>query len=136
MRIFATPDADGVRVRAEGADTHWVWSELAARWQEAERHRPRWVWADTDELYPHLLELGLRAEQCHDLRMVHRVLAASARCTFDADPAWGRKVRGHKVTSAELGDYVERVVRNYVDGREPGERFTQWARRADEDALV
>ncbi|WP_226345955.1 nitrite/sulfite reductase [Agilicoccus flavus] len=55
---------------------------------------------------------------------------------LDADPAWGRKVRGHKVTSAELGDYIERVVRNYVEQRADGERFTQWARRADEEALV
>ncbi len=47
------------------------------------------------------------------------------------DAGFGRKLRGHKVTSAGLGDYVERVVRAYVAQREPGERFPQWAARAD-----
>ncbi|RSD10570.1 nitrite/sulfite reductase [Amycolatopsis eburnea] len=51
------------------------------------------------------------------------------------DAGFGRKLRGHKVTSGELTGYVERVVRNYVAGREPGERFAQWAARADESAL-
>jgi sulfite reductase (ferredoxin) len=51
------------------------------------------------------------------------------------DSAFGRKLRQHKVTSAELGDYIERLVRNFTDQREPGERFAQWARRADEEAL-
>ncbi|HZE01747.1 MAG TPA: nitrite/sulfite reductase, partial [Pseudonocardiaceae bacterium] len=51
------------------------------------------------------------------------------------DSGFGRKLRGHKVTSAELADYVERVVRGYVQQREPGERFAQWVARADESAL-
>jgi sulfite reductase (ferredoxin) len=51
------------------------------------------------------------------------------------DPGFGRKVRGHKVTADELPDYVERVVRGYVAGRRPGERFATWAVRADEEAL-
>ena len=42
------------------------------------------------------------------------------------DAGFGRKLRGHKVTSAELGDYVERVVRRFDEQREPGERFAQW----------
>jgi len=50
------------------------------------------------------------------------------------DAGFGRKLRGHKVTSAELGDYVERLVRRFAEQREPGERFPQWAlRAADED---
>ena len=36
------------------------------------------------------------------------------------DAGFGRKLRGHKVTSAELGDYVERVVRRYVEQRDRG----------------
>src|SRR5690606_40645233 len=36
-----------------------------------------------------------------------------------------------KVTSAELGDYVERVVRRYVEQRTGGERFA--ARRSGAD---
>ncbi|OLR95391.1 nitrite/sulfite reductase [Actinokineospora bangkokensis] len=51
------------------------------------------------------------------------------------DAGFGRKLRGHKVTGDELPDYVERVVRAYVAGREPDERFAQWVARADEGAL-
>ena len=51
------------------------------------------------------------------------------------DSGFGRKLRQHKVTSAELGDYIERVVRNFVTQRAEGERFAQWAVRADEDDL-
>ncbi|GAB3496171.1 nitrite/sulfite reductase [Flexivirga lutea] len=48
---------------------------------------------------------------------------------------FGRKLRGHKVTSAELGDYIERVARNYVAQRADGESFSDWAVRADEESL-
>jgi sulfite reductase (ferredoxin) len=51
------------------------------------------------------------------------------------DAGFGRKLRGLKVTSAELGDYVERVVRRFVDQRASGERFAQWVLRAEEDDL-
>jgi sulfite reductase (ferredoxin) len=51
------------------------------------------------------------------------------------EAGFGRKLRAHKVTSTELTDYVERVVRNYLAGREPGERFAAWAARADEEEL-
>ncbi|MEO9327459.1 nitrite/sulfite reductase [Gordonia aurantiaca] len=51
------------------------------------------------------------------------------------DSGFGRKLRQHKVLSTELGDYIERVVRNFVEQREEGERFAQWAVRADEEAL-
>ncbi|MCG8917011.1 nitrite/sulfite reductase [Actinokineospora sp. PR83] len=51
------------------------------------------------------------------------------------DTGFGRKLRGHKVTGDELPDYVERVVRNFVAGREPDERFAQWVARADDGAL-
>ena len=51
------------------------------------------------------------------------------------DSNFGRKLRQHKVTSAELGDYIERVVRNFIAQREPGERFAQWAVRAEEESL-
>ncbi|ONM48567.1 nitrite/sulfite reductase [Nocardia donostiensis] len=51
------------------------------------------------------------------------------------DSAFGRKLRQHKVTTDELGDYVERVVRNFIKHREDGERFAQWAVRADEADL-
>ncbi|QIZ36423.1 nitrite/sulfite reductase [Saccharopolyspora sp. ASAGF58] len=51
------------------------------------------------------------------------------------DAGFGRKIRGHKVTSAELGDYVERLVRHYLAQRSTGERFAQWVARAEEDDL-
>jgi sulfite reductase (ferredoxin) len=51
------------------------------------------------------------------------------------DSGFGRKLRQHKVVSSELGDYIERVVRNFVKQREHGERFATWAVRADEADL-
>ncbi|MCE3555937.1 nitrite/sulfite reductase [Pseudonocardia sp. RS11V-5] len=51
------------------------------------------------------------------------------------DAGFGRKLRGLKVTSAGLAEYVERMVRKYVAQREQGERFAQWVLRADEDDL-
>lgn len=51
------------------------------------------------------------------------------------DSGFGRKLRQHKVTSDELGDYIERVARNFLKYRGEGERFAQWAMRADEDDL-
>ena len=51
------------------------------------------------------------------------------------DSGFGRKLRQHKVLATELGDYIERVVRNFVKQREDGERFAQWAVRADEADL-
>ena len=51
------------------------------------------------------------------------------------DAGFGRKLRGLKVTSAELGDYVDRVVRRFLEQRTEGERFAQWVTRAAEDDL-
>lgn len=51
------------------------------------------------------------------------------------DSGFGRKLRQHKVASDELGDYIERVVRNFIKQRNGGERFAQWAVRADEADL-
>ncbi|MBA3744014.1 nitrite/sulfite reductase [Sporichthya sp.] len=48
---------------------------------------------------------------------------------------FGRKLRGLKVTSAGLDDYVERVLHRYLAQRSEGERFAQWVVRADEADL-
>ncbi|OBI09282.1 sulfite reductase [Mycobacterium sp. E2462] len=48
---------------------------------------------------------------------------------------FGRKLRQHKVTSDELGDYIDRVTRKFLDQRDDGERFAAWALRAAEDDL-
>lgn len=50
-------------------------------------------------------------------------------------PDFGKKLRGHKVTSAELDDYIVRVVENYKDQRAEGEQFRDWVLRADEAVL-
>jgi sulfite reductase (ferredoxin) len=52
------------------------------------------------------------------------------------DPAFGRKLRGLKVTADGLADYVERILRNYLADRAEGEQFATWARRADEGFLA
>ncbi|MEJ9079551.1 MULTISPECIES: nitrite/sulfite reductase [Gordonia] len=51
------------------------------------------------------------------------------------DSGFGRKLRQHKVVSVDLGDYIERVVRNFIEHREDGERFAVWAVRAEEEHL-
>jgi sulfite reductase (ferredoxin) len=51
------------------------------------------------------------------------------------EAGFGRKVRGLKVTSDELPDYVERVLKNFQAEREEGERFAAWATRASEESL-
>ncbi|MGW6137883.1 nitrite/sulfite reductase [Streptomyces sp. NPDC055140] len=51
------------------------------------------------------------------------------------EAGFGRKVRGLKVTAAELPDYVERVLKRFQAEREDGERFATWTARASEEAL-
>jgi sulfite reductase (ferredoxin) len=50
-------------------------------------------------------------------------------------PAFGRKLRAHKVTSAGLDDYVNNVVGAYLADRADGESFAAWVTRADDEAL-
>ena len=47
----------------------------------------------------------------------------------------GRTVRGLKVPASGLADYIERLVRRYLDERWDEESFAQWAHRAQEEAL-
>ena len=51
------------------------------------------------------------------------------------DPDFGKKLRGHKVTSAQLGDYVVRLVTKYKEQRREGEQFREWVLRAAEEDL-
>ena len=51
------------------------------------------------------------------------------------DAGFGRKARGLKVTADDAADYVERLLRSYLEHREDGEKFAVWARRADEALL-
>ncbi|MFE3627627.1 nitrite/sulfite reductase [Streptomyces goshikiensis] len=51
------------------------------------------------------------------------------------EAGFGRKVRGLKVTSSGLPDYVERVVTRFQEQREDGERFAAWVTRAKDEDL-
>jgi sulfite reductase (ferredoxin) len=48
---------------------------------------------------------------------------------------FGRKLRAHKVASADLDDYITSVVTNYLADRNDGELFSDWVHRADEDLV-
>ncbi len=49
---------------------------------------------------------------------------------------FGRKFRGLKVTADEAPDYIERVLRGYLERREGGEAFASYVSRADEAWLL
>ena len=51
------------------------------------------------------------------------------------EAAFGRKFRGHKVTKAETADYCERVLRGYLERREP-RRALRRLRRARRRGLA
>jgi len=51
------------------------------------------------------------------------------------DSGFGRKLRQHKIYADDSIDYIERLVRNFIAGRAEGERFAQWAARADDAEL-
>ena len=53
-----------------------------------------------------------------------------------ASSGFGPKLRGLKTTAEELPDYVERVLRRFEAGREPGESFAAWTARANEEELT
>jgi sulfite reductase (ferredoxin) len=53
----------------------------------------------------------------------------------DREAGLGRKLRRHKVTADGLPDYVERVVRAWLDHRADGQTFAAWAVEADEGDL-
>ena len=55
--------------------------------------------------------------------------------TIGEGASFGRKLRGHKVLSSELTEYVARVVQRFVDKREGAETFRDWVARADEEDL-
>ncbi|MFC0315998.1 nitrite/sulfite reductase [Gordonia phosphorivorans] len=51
------------------------------------------------------------------------------------DSGFGRKLRQHKIVADDATTYIERLVRNFIDGRHEGERFAEWAVRADDARL-
>jgi sulfite reductase (ferredoxin) len=52
------------------------------------------------------------------------------------DAEFGRKFRGLKITAAQAPDYIERVLRGYLERREGGESFAAYVSRADESWLL
>ncbi|WP_143965567.1 nitrite/sulfite reductase [Gordonia zhaorongruii] len=55
--------------------------------------------------------------------------------SLGADIGFGRKLRQHKIYASEANDYIERLVRNFIADRNDGERFAEWATRADDAQL-
>ena len=53
-----------------------------------------------------------------------------------SEAEFGRKFRGLKVTAEEAPDYIERVLRGYLERREGGEAFASYVARADEAWLL
>lgn len=51
------------------------------------------------------------------------------------DAGFGRTVKGLRLPADDLPDYVERLLRTYLDDRAPEESFSEWAIRADEAQL-
>jgi sulfite reductase (ferredoxin) len=56
--------------------------------------------------------------------------------SLGAEPGFGRKLRGLKVTADGLTDYVEHLLRTYQADRSEGEQFASWVRRADPALLT
>jgi sulfite reductase (ferredoxin) len=52
------------------------------------------------------------------------------------DAEFGRKFRGLKVTAEEAPEYIERVLRGYLQRREGGEAFAAYVSRAEEAWLL
>jgi len=52
------------------------------------------------------------------------------------DAEFGKKFRGLKVTAEQAPDYIERVLREFLDRREDGESFAAYVSRAEEAWLT
>ncbi|SIN69806.1 nitrite/sulfite reductase [Agromyces cerinus] len=68
----------------------------------------------------------------------YQVHLGGGLATADREEAGlGRTVRGLKVEADGIADYVERVVKRFLDGRDAAadETFAEWAHRADEEVL-
>jgi sulfite reductase (ferredoxin) len=56
--------------------------------------------------------------------------------SLGTEAGFGRKLRGLKVTSDGLTDYVEQLLRNFQADRAAGEQFASWVRRAEPELLT
>ncbi|MEU0883575.1 bifunctional 3'-5' exonuclease/DNA polymerase [Lentzea sp. NPDC005914] len=81
MLVALVPEADGAgrwqKLHDDGtpAGPAMAASSLASAVASLERaHRPRWVWADTAEVYPALLAADVRVDRCWDLHLTETLL--------------------------------------------------------------
>ncbi|WP_089959630.1 bifunctional 3'-5' exonuclease/DNA polymerase [Lentzea xinjiangensis] len=81
MLVALVPEADGAgrwqELHDDGtpAGPAMTASPLAPAVAALERaHRPRWVWADTAEVYPALLASGVRVDRCWDVHLTEALL--------------------------------------------------------------
>lgn len=51
------------------------------------------------------------------------------------EAGFGRTVKGLRLPADDLPDYIERLLRTYIEEHEDGESFSQWAVRADDSVL-
>jgi sulfite reductase (ferredoxin) len=58
------------------------------------------------------------------------------RLAADGSAEFARKVRGLRVSADGVTDFVERLLRSYLEQRVAGESVGAWLRRADEAALL
>ncbi|UQU67604.1 nitrite/sulfite reductase [Couchioplanes caeruleus] len=54
---------------------------------------------------------------------------------LSAEVGFGRKVRGLKVTTDDLADYVERLLNRFLTAKDAGETFAGWVARATDEDL-
>ena len=82
-----------------------------------------------------IADIGSRVSQCRgrQRRPGPKVSRFILGGSLGLDSGFGPQARQHKVTSAEMGDYIDRVVRNFVEQRE-GERFARGPPRDEEEA--
>lgn len=108
MRIAVVPDDEGsgrlcvldADDRPSGAVRHVA--DLTAAIgavEDASTEPPRWVWADTGDVYPSLVERAVRLGRCHDATLVESLLLGHAGRFGEAHTlgaAWAR-LHGHDV---------------------------------------
>ncbi|HIT76621.1 MAG TPA: nitrite/sulfite reductase [Candidatus Avipropionibacterium avicola] len=81
-------------------------------------------------------DIGLKGQLIGGDEFGFQVHLGGGLASDDRDEAGlGRTVRGLKVTATDLPDYVERVVRRFLEEREGEETFSAWVHRADDEAL-
>ena len=51
------------------------------------------------------------------------------------EAGFGRSVKGLRLPADDLPDYIERLLKTYIEEREDDESFSAWAVRADEAVL-